>query len=238
MAQLLLVILLAVAVWIGKQRFSRMTPSQQQAWKKKLPLIVVLAIVLVLTLMGRLHWLGLALAGILFAIKFLITAFTRGWPLWRMYRKLKGGSGVSRMETASLRMMIDIDKGHMDGEVLDGPFKGQALSSLSRQELDELMDWLGTREKESRMILRAYLLRRFAGTGEEEPQRDSAPITRGDMSEQEAWQVLGLKPGASREEIVKAHRALIQRLHPDRGGNDYLAAKVNAAKDLLIDRRV
>ena len=45
----------------------------------------------------------------------------------------------------------------------------------------------------------------------------------------------GLEKGASRDDIVSAHKRLIQKLHPDRGGNDYLAAKVNAAKDQLLD---
>ncbi len=235
MAQLLLLALVLVTAWTFKRHYSLLTPSQQAAWKKKLPLVVVLAIVLVLTLAGRLHWLGLALAAVLFAVKGLVTAVIRGWPLWRMYRKLRGGKDISRLETASLRMVFDLERGHLDGEVLAGPFEGWALSSLSRQQLDELMAWLKEREKESRLLLHAYLLRRFHG-GEREADESASQFaaTSASVTEQEAWQILGLKPGASQEEIIKAHRALIQKLHPDRGGNDYLAAKVNAAKDHLL----
>ncbi|MDM3871100.1 DnaJ domain-containing protein [Porticoccus sp. W117] len=65
-------------------------------------------------------------------------------------------------------------------------------------------------------------------------QSTQAPPQQSNISEQEAWEVLGLQPGASKEEIVSAHKKLIQKLHPDRGGNDYLAARINQAKDKLL----
>lgn len=59
---------------------------------------------------------------------------------------------------------------------------------------------------------------------------------RGNMTEAEALKVLGLEPGASEDDIVRAHRQLIQKLHPDRGGNDYLASQLNDAKACLLKR--
>ncbi len=56
------------------------------------------------------------------------------------------------------------------------------------------------------------------------------------MSETEALAILGLQAGASEDDIVKAHRLLMQKLHPDRGGNDYLASQLNAAKETLLQR--
>jgi hypothetical protein len=77
-------------------------------------------------------------------------------------------------------------------------------------------------------FLQVWLKKRHAQSGH------PAPPSNSQLTEEEAWQLLGLQPGASREDIIQSHKRLIQKLHPDRGGNDYLAAKLNAARDLLL----
>lgn len=61
-----------------------------------------------------------------------------------------------------------------------------------------------------------------------------APASSGNMSLREACEILDVAPDCAREDVIQAHRRLIQKLHPDRGGNDYLAAKINEAKAVLL----
>lgn len=64
-------------------------------------------------------------------------------------------------------------------------------------------------------------------------EREAAPGAATSEVEK-AYAVLGLQPGAGREEILQAHKRLIQKMHPDKGGSDYLAATINSARDLLL----
>jgi hypothetical protein len=129
----------------------------------------------------------------------------------------------------------------MDGTVLEGPRQGKRLSDLPLDELLELLAVCRREDGQSAAVLEAYLDRGYsdwreqAGVGDAGQDTRSASMGTGEMTRNEAYAVLGLQAGASKEEIRDAHRHLMQKLHPDRGGSTYLAAKINQAKDLLLE---
>lgn len=151
-----------------------------------------------------------------------------------------GGSGAtSTVRSAFLEMRLDHDSGAMAGEVLVGRFEGRSLDSLSREELATLYRELSG-DADSRALFEAYLDRREPGW-RVDFEADAAaghgsPPGTGAMTEQEAYEILGLAPGAGEAEIRAAHRRLMKRVHPDQGGSGFLAAKLNEAKALLLDR--
>jgi DnaJ-domain-containing protein 1 len=92
-------------------------------------------------------------------------------------------------------------------------------------------------DEESAALLQAYLDRVYEDEWRQEAGAEEQKQTAGnpgEMSTQEALEVLGLSPGASEKEIIEAHRRLMQKLHPDRGGSAYLAATINMAKKTLL----
>lgn len=147
---------------------------------------------------------------------------------------------VSRVRSARLEMELDHASGAMRGTVLAGPLAGQALDGLDLPRLVALLSECRSGDPDGARLLEAYLDRRFAGWRvDAEADRDPGPrgtAQPGPMTEEEAYQILGLQRGAPLEEVRRAHRTLMKRLHPDQGGSDYLAARVNAAKDFLLNR--
>jgi hypothetical protein len=163
-----------------------------------------------------------------------------GWLPWSMpgiaARTHKRAGQLSRVRSAFVEMELDHDTGAMRGRVLAGRHEGAMLDAL---DLATLTGFLTEIDEESRALLMAYLDRREPGWREHAQAHaatgtDGRGWSGGKMTEEEAYQILGVQPGASAEDIGRAHRALMKKLHPDQGGSTYLAARVNEAKDTLL----
>ena len=166
----------------------------------------------------------------------MIFAFL-GWKQAARRRASAAGpapGSTSTVTTRYLRMALDHDTGTISGEVTEGRFSGRSLAELSLEDLLELRRDCGD-DPQSVSVLEAYLDKlhpdwRAPGAEEERAGGGSG----GAMTAEEARAILGVGPQATDEEIREAHRALMQKLHPDRGGSTYLAAQINRARDLLL----
>lgn len=220
---LVLALLLALAAFV----FANTDP-------KKLSRAIALAGPVLLGLAGiALLLVGRATIGLM-----LLTGAVGWWSSGRLSRGRRSGTANrSTVRTAALEMILDHESGTLEGMVLAGPFEGRMLADLAMPDLMRLHAALET-DAESRQLLETYLDGREPGWRDDAQANGSAGLGdspgSGTMTHQEAYQILGLEPGAGAAEIRKAHRSLMQRVHPDKGGSSFLAARINAAKDFLL----
>jgi hypothetical protein len=156
----------------------------------------------------------------------------------RMRRGPKPVAGKhSMVRTAALEMELDHGTGALEGLVLVGRHEGKMLGSMGLAELQQLYRELPG-DPESRQLLETYLDGRFPVWREDaQPDRGEGlgvSPGSGSMTKEEAYKILGLEAGAAATDVRKAHRRLMQRLHPDIGGTSFLAARINEAKDVLL----
>jgi hypothetical protein len=155
------------------------------------------------------------------------------------FRDVGAGAPRGRASTARsamIEMRLDHLSGAMTGRVLAGGYAGRAVETLSRPELLSLRQELARDDPDGVNLLEAYLDRRFAGWREADQGKRQAR-GGGAMSRRDALEVLGLAEGASAADIIRAHRTLMKKFHPDHGGSTALAARVNQAKDVLMQRQ-
>jgi hypothetical protein len=245
---LLFYLLAGAAFFMGRfavRWLLRATPHAVATVFKRVLLGVIVTLLLILFLGGGgigplMAFLGAATALLIRLLQYLPL-------LHRLWRQFMGQGAVGQRSTVGthfLRMWLDQDTGEMGGEVLAGAFAGRDLAGLAAAELLSFYRECQA-DPDSAALLAAYLDRRLgpewrSGVGAEPGPGPGASAGgearrgREAFTCEEAYAILGLAPGAPREEIEAAHRRLIQRLHPDRGGSNYLATQINRARDHLL----
>ncbi len=227
---LILLFLLLSAI----KRFARMDAAAVARAVRQGGGILGLIAALLLLLRGRVAF-AAALAG--------MAASFAGWrtfgPAWTSFRSAVGArpGRASTARSAMIEMSLDHDSGTMTGAVLAGAYAGRAVEAMSRPDLLSLRDELSRNDPDGVNLLEAYLDRRFTGWREADEGQRQTGRSAGSMTRREAFEILGLQEGAGAEDIIRAHRALMKKFHPDHGGSTALAARVNQAKDVLMQRQ-
>ena len=148
----------------------------------------------------------------------------------------------SAVKTDYLEMELDHDTGAMSGRILKGQFFGLRIEDLTPADLASLWQECRFEDPHSAELVAAYLdsahptwRADFADTSEDGEYTDASGSS-GPMTFDEALSVLGLDRSATSDDVRQAHKDLMQKVHPDRGGSTYLASKINAAKEYLLER--
>ena len=235
MARLILILGGIILLFILGQAFLRANPASLARGLRIGSGIVLLGVAAGLAVIGRwafaapLAAMGLSLVGV---------------PGLRGFGGLFGGAkptpgNRSEVRTDHLEMVLDHDSGTMTGRVLAGPYQGRSLDDLVLSDVASLWRSLAGDDK-SRALLETYLDRRQPDWRENvENDAGAGPggaSGTGSMTEEEAYEVLGISPGAGEAEIRAAHRRLMKLVHPDHGGSSFLAARINEARELLLRR--
>src|SRR5690242_5795554 len=215
--------------------FVNADPARLARGLKGTGIVIAVAAVAASAISGR-------LAALLMPLAMLMPLLIRVRHVLDRYRPPSDGQS-STVATAFLRMRLDHDTGRMEGTVLRGRFAGMRLEELGLGDLLTLLRECRAEDEEGARLLEAYLDRarpdwrdELAGERASGAGGGAARPASGDMSVEEAYAILGLSPGAEAEAIKEAHRRLMVKLHPDHGGSDYLATKINRARDVLLHR--
>ncbi|USG60189.1 DnaJ domain-containing protein [Sneathiella marina] len=177
-----------------------------------------------------------------YAPPFVIAAlfFLRNKPLFGAGNAPSSGQ-QSDVETDWIKATLNHDSGEMDGQILKGKYESHILSTLSFDQLMEFHDEAQD-DPQTLAILNSFLDRYHAqadasgATSEEQTkeQKTRKQSGTGPMTRREALDILELTDDATLAQIKKAHRQLMKKFHPDHDGSEYMAAKINEAKDVLI----
>jgi hypothetical protein len=192
---------------------------------------------------GLLLWGGRHLL-ILLALPLFLPLLLGSRGIWNRIKAAQGPTPgqTSEVETRFLKVTLDHDSGAISGLVREGDYRGFRLEELELGALVDLWRTCRVEDPQSAAVLEAYLDRTASETwremaGEDTDDHTGKGAEASAMTKEEAREILGVEAGADAQEILEAHRRLMQKIHPDHGGSNYLAAKINQAKDILLKEK-
>jgi hypothetical protein len=225
-------VLLLFGLLLLGRAFVNADPGRLARFVKWGAVALAAAAVVALAVSGRLSVLLALAAGLL--------------PLLRRLHSLLGGlrgpsvGNTSEVETPYVRMSLDHDSGAMTGTILRGQFAGLRLDELRRADLLALLRECRAADADGARLVEAWLDRTDPEWRDDlrggHADAGAPPRGTADVTVEEAYAILGLQPGADDAAIRAAHHRLMKQLHPDHGGTDYFAAKINRARDVLLNR--
>jgi hypothetical protein len=232
-------ILVLIGVFIIWRRWKKLkTTEDRKEFMFKGLVIGLVVFIIGLAVFGRIDMLGAVFASVLLGLKYILAFLIRHFPFIARIYGVTGGFGLGKkrnLKTEWLNIQIDFKSGQVDGEVLKGSFEGEKLGNMDESSLQKLLEECSN-DKRSAYFLRMYMQQRFSGKYQSQGNHQSASVS-GEMTTAEALEILGLEGSPTDKEIRDAHKRLMQRLHPDRGGNDFLASLLNRARDHLMGNK-
>ena len=223
-----LVLLLILARWLAN------LPTSPLKRILKLFLSVIIGVGALLLL------LRIGLSPIITGLLALAPAIMRLWSRFTRFNSAKKRTSGQSSHVSSewLDMVLDHDSGGITGTIRKGNRMGFSLDALNKSQINDFADECAS-DPDSVRLLAAYIKKRFGKEySEKQSQEDlgqtrhSSAITRTD-----ALSILGLEDPVSKDEVNAAYKKLISKVHPDAGGNAFLAARVNEARDILLKGR-
>jgi hypothetical protein len=241
MVRIVLAVFVLIGIGLLIQWFIRTEPRQilkTLRWSG-LAIAIIIAVVLIATRQIQL---------IYPLVLFLLPWFLRARAFRNRMKSARGPTpgGTSEVRTPFVVMQLDHDTGAMDGTVQKGPFAGRLLSQLSLDDAISLYRTAAAEDEMSAQVLLAYLERMHGDAWRRRAEQaggaagagaGAAAAGGGPMGMAEARSILGVGENATADEIKLAHRRLMKQFHPDHGGSDYLAARINEAKEVLLGER-